>query len=100
LYLITENKEGVIYEDDSEDDEDYVWADHLEPAEGGSISEIEANSEIDANHLDLMNQIRTIMSIATYQMMRTYLKLLMIAKSVFLRGFNMRQRVSVVVMGK
>jgi hypothetical protein len=67
---------------------------------GGSISEIEANSEIDANHLDLMNQIRTIMSIATYQMMRAYLKLLMIAKSVFLRGFNMRQRVSVVVMGR
>jgi hypothetical protein len=47
LYRIIENKEGVIYEDDSEDDEDHVWADHLEPTEEESISEIQANSEID-----------------------------------------------------
>jgi hypothetical protein len=47
MYWIIENEEGVIYEDDFGDDEDYVWADQLEPAEEGSISEIQGNSEID-----------------------------------------------------
>jgi hypothetical protein len=40
MYWIIENEEGVVYEDDFGDDEDYVWADQLEPAEEGSISEI------------------------------------------------------------
>jgi hypothetical protein len=36
IYWTTENEEGVIYEEDTEDDEDYVWADHFELAEDGS----------------------------------------------------------------
>jgi hypothetical protein len=28
MYWTTENEEGVIYEEDYEDDEDYVWEDH------------------------------------------------------------------------
>jgi hypothetical protein len=52
------------------------------------------------NHIDMMNQIRMIMSTTTCQMMCAYLKPLMTAKSVVLRGFNMRQNVSVVAMGR
>jgi hypothetical protein len=37
-------QEGVIYKDDSEDDEDYVWADHFEPIEERSFGETEATN--------------------------------------------------------
>jgi hypothetical protein len=47
MYWTIENEEGVIYEDDSEDDEDYVWADYLEPVEEGGSGETKANSEGD-----------------------------------------------------
>jgi hypothetical protein len=39
IYLTIENEEGVVYEEDTEDDEDYVWVDHFELAEDGSSVE-------------------------------------------------------------
>jgi hypothetical protein len=39
MYWTTENEEGIIYEEDIEDDEDYGWADHFEHAEDGSSGE-------------------------------------------------------------
>jgi hypothetical protein len=39
VHWTIENKEGVIYEEDSEDDEDYVCVDHIEHAEDGSYGE-------------------------------------------------------------
>jgi hypothetical protein len=44
MYWTTENEEGVVYEDDSGDDEDYVWVDHFKLAEEGSFSETEATN--------------------------------------------------------
>jgi hypothetical protein len=44
MYWTTENEDGVVYEDDSKDDKDYVWADHFEPTEEGSFGETEANN--------------------------------------------------------
>jgi hypothetical protein len=48
MYWTTKNEEGVAYEVDSEDDEDYVWADYVEPVEEGSSGETKANIEGDA----------------------------------------------------
>jgi hypothetical protein len=39
IYLTAENEEGVVYVEDNEDDDDYVWADHFELAEDGSSVE-------------------------------------------------------------
>jgi hypothetical protein len=100
MYWIIENEEGVIYEDDSEDDEDYVWVDHVEPVEERSSGETEAKDIGDDKSLESNEQDHMIMSTTTYQMMSMYLRPLMTAKSVVLRGFNMRQKVSVVMMGR
>jgi hypothetical protein len=44
MYWTTKNEEGVIYEDDSEGDEDNVWVDHFVPTEEGRSSETKANN--------------------------------------------------------
>jgi hypothetical protein len=40
MYWIVENEEGVVWEEDSQDDEDYVWVNYFEHAEDGSSGEI------------------------------------------------------------
>jgi hypothetical protein len=37
-----DDEEGVAYEDDSEDDKDYIWGGHFEPVEEGSFRETKA----------------------------------------------------------
>jgi hypothetical protein len=39
IYLTVENEEGVVYEEDTEDDEDYVWVDHFELVKDSSSVE-------------------------------------------------------------
>jgi hypothetical protein len=44
IYWTIENEEGVIYDGDSEDDEDYVWANYLQCVEEGNSNETKANN--------------------------------------------------------
>jgi hypothetical protein len=44
IYWTIENEERVVYEGDSEDDEDYVWAEYLQCVEERNSNETEANN--------------------------------------------------------
>jgi hypothetical protein len=39
MHWTTENEDGVVYEEDTEDDVDYVWTDHFERAKDGNSVE-------------------------------------------------------------
>jgi hypothetical protein len=100
MYWTIENEEGVIYEEDFEDDEDYVWADHFEHAEDGSSGEtneqVVRDEESSISHEpDLYDYVYSNLPNNVH-----ILKPVDDCKSVVLRGFNTRRKVSVAVMGR
>jgi hypothetical protein len=100
IYWTTENEEGVIYKEDSEDDGDYVWTDHFEHAEDGSSGETKERVVGDEyspifDEPDPYDYVYSNMPDDVH-----VLKPVDDCKHVVLRGFNMRRKVSVVVMDR